>query len=369
MGKVIVKENTNELTVDGIRYFEDGGIQYFIYTLGDIDEKSYQTSYVTMVHDNIGKNLEENNWLIFKDLMRKLIRDNKLVQPSSVKDLDLSSLTGLDIQGTKPFKLPISSTNLLRVYNLKEEEVKIEVEEDKDPSITSQYQFDVLKEQEEKLQRELEAKRKEEEAYKNMPMLEPSRIVDFNEYETFEEIVEGPEFPTDAFVEIPEATAEMPNEFVDAFLEEDKMEETYEELPEMVEPISESLDKMDTEVSDFTLKETITRDLKLEEPLISESLASREFEPMNPFAEQEEKHDALNFVERMKNKFEHFTDKKDELEELDQLEPIQGIDLENYEVPEEAIVEEQPSVDYDKLEKEIIELRKQISLIAEKLDK
>ncbi|MBS7021187.1 MAG: hypothetical protein KH135_04915 [Firmicutes bacterium] len=369
MGKVIVKENANELTVDGIRYFEDGGIQYFIYTLGDIDEKSYQTSYVTMIHDNVGKCLEEHNWLIFKDLMRKMIRENKLVQPSSVKDLDLSSLNGMEIEGTKPFKLPISSTNLLRVYNLKEDEVKIEVEEDKDPSLTTKYQFDVLKEEEEKRQREIEEKRKEEEAYKNMPMLEPSRIVDFNEYETFEEIVEGPEIPSDAFLEVPEVKSEVPEEFSKALFEGEAIPESFAEIPEDLDEISVPT-KLSNKNSDFELKETITRDYQLDTPLVSETLASREFVPMNPFGEKEAEHHGFHFLGKKKKSVEN--DKQTEtskLEDLDKLEPIQGIDLENYKAPEIQKLEEQPSVDYDKLEQEIIELRKQIAKIAEKLEK
>lgn len=389
MGKVNIKLDGNELTVDGIRYFENDGVRYFIYTLGDIDEKSYQTSYVTEIKEKEGQAISEENWFVIKDIMKKMIRENKLVVPSEVNDLNMSELDGINVLKAKPFKLPISSTNLLKAQNLKTYEIELETETDKDPVLSSTYAFDVEREKEEALQRAIEEERlRRLQELLEMPNLEPSKIVDFNEFEEIEEPIsnEISMAPIEDFTTIESPLEEKGEEeslddvnmndlesfdFSNIVFDEDEEEptiDTYDQVLEdtVVENVPDStienLKNLKTEVT----KETTT------EPIISKELASRDFKPMNPFAEQKGgfHFSTSKFMDNIYKEVNKLTGKN--LEELPALEPlpeVKGIDLEEYVAPKEEVPVDSPSVDYEKLEKEIFELRKQISELVEKVGK
>ena len=134
MGKVNIKLNGMDTVVDAIRYFKDQGTEFFIYTLGELDNQAYQISYVTKVEAGKGQLLNNEEWGKIKELIKQIVRESKLAQ-DTIEDKSFQEVEGLDVLYTKPFKLPMSSTNLLRVQNIPEEKIEVELENDMDPNL------------------------------------------------------------------------------------------------------------------------------------------------------------------------------------------------------------------------------------------
>ena len=69
MGKVNIKLNGADTVVDAIRYLEENGKDFFVYTLSELDNQAYQISYVTKVENGKGIVLTEDEWNQIKELI------------------------------------------------------------------------------------------------------------------------------------------------------------------------------------------------------------------------------------------------------------------------------------------------------------
>lgn len=344
MGKVNIKLNGMDTVVDAIRYFKDQGTEFFIYTLGELDNQAYQISYVTKVEAGKGQLLNNEEWGKIKELIKQIVRESKLAQ-DTIEDKSFQEVEGLDVLYTKPFKLPMSSTNLLRVQNIPEEKIEVELENDIDPVLPNEYTFDATKEVEEK-----------EEALE-LPELEPSKMIQFDEFEEetpnhdeFEDKLDINQFEEMTLSDLPETDPLMEVEEMPQ-VEEVQNEEPVLETPNVVETPQKDQTIMNLE----NMKTDITKDT-MTNPVVSKELSDPAFTPMDPFKGNHEK--SQGFIRGIYNSLFD----KEESHKSEELKPI---DLDAYEEPKQ--VEEKPSVDYAQLENEISELRKQIAELTKKI--
>ena len=347
MGKINIKLNGMDTVVDAIRYFKDQDTNYFIYTLGELDNQAYQISYVTKVEDGKGQLLNNDEWEKIKELIKYIVRESKIAQ-DTIEDKSFQELEGIDVLYTKPFKLPMSSTNLLRVQNIVQEKVELEPENDVDPLLPKEYTFDSTK----------EVERKEENV--ELPKLEPSKTVDFEEFEEKNPIQNDFEVKLDInqFEEMP--LSELPE--TDSFMNLEEMpqvEEIQKEEPVLEEqPIQPSLEKDQTIINLENMKTEVTKGT-MDTPVVSKELANPTFTPIDPFKENHEKSQGL-----IRGIYNSLFD-KEEKKETSKEEELKPIDLDSYEEPKK--VESQPTLDYAQLEVEIAELRNQIAELTKKI--
>lgn len=346
MGKINIKLNGMDTIVDAIRYFKDQDTNYFIYTLGELDNQAYQISYVTKVEEGKGQLLNNDEWEKIKELIKYIVRESKLAQ-DTIEDKSFQELEGLDVLYTKPFKLPMSSTNLLRVQNIPQEKIEVEQENDVDPLLPKEYTFDSSK----------DIERKEEDV--ELPELEPSKTVNFEEFEVknpihndFEEKLDINQFEEMPLSELPETDSLTDLEEIPQ-VEEVQPNEIVVEEPS-VKPVSEkdqtivNLENMKTEVTKSTMNT----------PVVSKELANPTFTPIDPFKENHEKSQGL-----IRGLYNSLFDKEEKKETAN--EELKPIDLDTYEEPKK--VEDKPTLDYEQLEVEISELRKQIAELTKKI--
>ena len=210
--------NGIDTSVDLIRYFELNGKQFLIYTLGELDNQAYQISYITKIEDHKGQLLSGEEWTLMTAIIKKIAGEGATI--SELVDLPASSLQGLDVYYTKPFKLPMASTNLLCAKEVKEiaveqkevtEQVpssetvkKQESENDADPVLTEKYTFHVQDEPvipDEKVE---------------IPALEPSKMISFEEFKEdmndFEDKLDIDQFEEMKLEELPETEPLMTEE-------------------------------------------------------------------------------------------------------------------------------------------------------------
>lgn len=347
MGKVNIKLNGMDTVVDAIRYFKEQDTNYFIYTLGELDNQAYQISYVTKVEAGKGQLLNNEEWEKIKELIKRIVRESKLAQ-DTIEDKSFEELEGLDVLYTKPFKLPMSSTNLLRVQNIPQEKIEVEQENDVDPVLPKEYTFDATKEVETK------------EETVELPELEPSKTVNFEEFETdvsshndFEDKLDINQFEEMPLSELPETDPltdieEMP-----------QVEEVQQEEPQVEEPIVESVPGKDQTIINLENMKTEVIKNTMDKPVVSKELADPTFTPIDPFKENHEKPQGL-----IRGIYNSLFDKEEKKEEPKE-EKLKPIDLDSYEEPKK--VEEKPTLDYSQLEVEISELRKQIAELTKKI--
>ena len=329
MGKINIKLNGMDTVVDAIRYFKDQDTNYFIYTLGELDNQAYQISYVTKVEDGKGQLLNNDEWEKIKELIKYIVRESKIAQ-DTIEDKSFQELEGIDVLYTKPFKLPMSSTNLLRVQNIVQEKVELEPENDVDPLLPKEYTFDSTK----------EVERKEENV--ELPKLEPSKTVDFEEFEEKNPIQNDFEVKLD----------------INQFEEMPQVEEIQKEEPVLEEqPIQPSLEKDQTIINLENMKTEVTKGT-MDTPVVSKELANPTFTPIDPFKENHEKSQGL-----IRGIYNSLFDKEEKKETSK--EELKPIDLDSYEEPKK--VESQPTLDYAQLEVEIAELRNQIAELTKKI--
>lgn len=386
MGKVTIKLNGIDTSVDLIRYFELNGKQFLIYTLGELDNQAYQISYITKIEDHKGQLLSGEEWTLMTAIIKKIAGEGATI--SELVDLPASSLQGLDVYYTKPFKLPMASTNLLCAKEVKEitvekkevtEQVpssdtvkKQELENDADPVLTEKYTFHVQDEPvvpDEKVE---------------IPALEPSKMISFEEFKEdmndFEDKLDIDQFEEMKLEELPETEPLM--------AEEDHKED--EKDMNQKKTIKETLDAlfdttaMDSEESPVSnngkdktianlehMKTEVTK-RPMQDRIVSEKLASPTFVPIVPFKEEQMKSSKGLFNGLYESLFDR---KKEDTPQEEELKPIS---IEEFDVPDlpdeienqesDTTTGETGKIDYEKLEAEIAELRKQIQALANKID-
>lgn len=133
MEKVYVMDNRGrETEAFKIRYFEYQGIEYFIYTLGEIDKDEYVKLYLKKLINGEEQIITEDDWIRIRDIIQKVVKEIKNGEIKSFKDLNMTSLNEIMENDTRVFKL---KKNIVEQIVYEEPKVEIKEEQIVKPSI------------------------------------------------------------------------------------------------------------------------------------------------------------------------------------------------------------------------------------------
>lgn len=97
-----------------VRYFKFNGGNYLIFTKNEVDEAGYQKLYISKVNNMIGDNIsDEVEWNLIRDTIKVIAKANKENTTLPVQDMNEAEISGIQINGQKPFKLTSASVALL----------------------------------------------------------------------------------------------------------------------------------------------------------------------------------------------------------------------------------------------------------------
>ena len=110
MNKVTISNLQGENgLVNVVRYFNNNGSEYLIYSLNEVDESGYTRLYVTKLNGVDGMytadTLNENEWNEIKNLVKIIVKSNKEGMPIPVQDLNPKKINNILLKDKKVFKL------------------------------------------------------------------------------------------------------------------------------------------------------------------------------------------------------------------------------------------------------------------------
>ena len=110
MDKVLISNAQGESgIVNVVRYFQNNGKEYIIYSLNEVDESGYTRLYVTklsgMGGSYTGELLDDNEWNEVKNLVKVIVKANKEGMPVPVQDLNPKNINNIMLKDKKVFKL------------------------------------------------------------------------------------------------------------------------------------------------------------------------------------------------------------------------------------------------------------------------
>lgn len=106
MEKVYVMDNRGrETEAFKIRYFSYNDMEYFIYTLGEIDKDEYVKLYLKQLKNGEEQFITEEEWIDIKSIIQKVVKEIKSGNITSFKDLNMSNLNEIMENDTRVFKL------------------------------------------------------------------------------------------------------------------------------------------------------------------------------------------------------------------------------------------------------------------------
>ena len=95
--------------VNVVRYFQNNGQEYLIYSLNEVDEAGYTRLYVAKITQENGtysaETLNDNEWTEVKNLVKVIVKANKEGMPVPVQDLDTNKIANILLKDKKVFKL------------------------------------------------------------------------------------------------------------------------------------------------------------------------------------------------------------------------------------------------------------------------
>ena len=105
MERITLNDNGEIKEVSVVRYIENNGNKYLIYTLGEI-EGELQRIYITKVMDNLtGIKVPDEEWDTVKSLIQEIVKANRANAPVNVPDLDEKSVNNINIADKRIIKL------------------------------------------------------------------------------------------------------------------------------------------------------------------------------------------------------------------------------------------------------------------------
>lgn len=147
MEKVYVMDNRgHETEAFKIRYFRYEGLDYFIYTLGEIDKDEYVKLYLKKLSNGEEQFISEDDWVEIKGIIQKVVKEIKNNTIHSFQDLNMSDLNEIMENDTRVFKLKKSIVEEI-IYE--EPRVEIKDEEDEVISLTEEEPRPTLREKHE----------------------------------------------------------------------------------------------------------------------------------------------------------------------------------------------------------------------------
>lgn len=112
--------NNEVIDIEIIRFFSNNDNEYLIYSLinndseGEIDGSGYNRLYASkIVGDELCIISDENEWLLVKDVIKTIIKNNRDGLSLEVFDLGFNKLKDLIIKNSRAFKLQGNLVNLL----------------------------------------------------------------------------------------------------------------------------------------------------------------------------------------------------------------------------------------------------------------
>ena len=85
--------------VNVVRYFQNNGQEYLIYSLNEVDEAGYTRLYVAKITQENGtysaETLNDNEWTEVKNLVKVIVKANKEGMPVPVQDLDTNKIANI----------------------------------------------------------------------------------------------------------------------------------------------------------------------------------------------------------------------------------------------------------------------------------
>ena len=95
--------------VNVVRYFQNNGQEYLIYSLNEVDEAGYTRLYVAKITQENGKysaeTLNDAEWTEVKNLVKVIVKANKEGMPVPVQDIDTTKIANILLKDKKVFKL------------------------------------------------------------------------------------------------------------------------------------------------------------------------------------------------------------------------------------------------------------------------
>ena len=95
--------------VNVVRYFQNNGQKFLIYSLNEVDEAGYTRLYVAKITGMNGnysaETLNDNEWNEVKNLVKVIVKANKESMPVPVQDLNTKEISNILLKDKKVFKL------------------------------------------------------------------------------------------------------------------------------------------------------------------------------------------------------------------------------------------------------------------------
>ena len=127
--------NDDYLDVEVIRYFDNDGTKYLIYSLGEADEAGYIKLYASKVSKAKACIItDDEEWDSVKQIIKEIVRNNRDGSELNINDLDEEELNDITLQDTRVFKLQGNLVTLLaenKRVKAKEEPVVDEIIDEK----------------------------------------------------------------------------------------------------------------------------------------------------------------------------------------------------------------------------------------------
>ena len=110
MDKVTISNLQGESgLVNVVRFFNNNGAEYLIYSLNEVDEAGYTRLYVTKLNGVDGMytadTLNDNEWNEIKNLVKIIVKSNKEGMPTPVQDINPKKINNILLKDKKVFKL------------------------------------------------------------------------------------------------------------------------------------------------------------------------------------------------------------------------------------------------------------------------
>ena len=110
MDKVTISNLQGESgLVNVVRFFNNNGAEYLIYSLNEVDEAGYTRLYVTKLNGVDGMytadTLNDNEWNEIKNLVKIIVKSNKEGMPTPVQDINPKKIKNILLKDKKVFKL------------------------------------------------------------------------------------------------------------------------------------------------------------------------------------------------------------------------------------------------------------------------
>lgn len=119
MEKIFITTQTGQkVEVGAIRLFKYNETVFFIYTLSEKDSNNYIKLYVTKVNMSNLQSVvisDENEWILFKEVMKSIIKNNRNNEALEIIDLDPKTIENITVYDPKVFKLSEEMTNFLQM--------------------------------------------------------------------------------------------------------------------------------------------------------------------------------------------------------------------------------------------------------------